>query len=362
MRNGNGCPCLLLLRDILGREKLRWQASDPVDSQTSEMKRFREILFVAELGQKDRAALEQAVVLAERNGGRITVAGVVPRLKAAALLSADGPTSTVLQEAFTSKRRETLAEFIEPFKDRVEFQVVVLMGTAFIEIVRQVLHGGHDLVVKAPRDIDWLDRMLGSDDMHLLRKCPCPVWMHKQASARPYGKVLAAINVDEIDPDSRQGEQWEMGRLLLELASSLAESMRADLHVAHVWEVPGEIVFRQKLVGVSEAEIAEYRAFVEHRRRKTIEGLLASVGNITRLNGDEPYAPTVHFVKGNPARDLANIADDLQADLILMGTLGRSGTPGLFISSTAEMVLEQISCSVLAVKPPGFRTPVELAD
>jgi len=44
-----------------------------------------------------------------------------------------------------------------------------------------------------------------------------------------------------------------------------------------------------------------------------------------------------------------------------MGTVGRIGIRGLFIGNTAEAILNQVECSVLAVKPPGFQTPVGLA-
>jgi nucleotide-binding universal stress UspA family protein len=41
-----------------------------------------------------------------------------------------------------------------------------------------------------------------------------------------------------------------------------------------------------------------------------------------------------------------------------MGTVAHSGVGGLFIGNTAEAILEPIECSVLAVKPEGFETPV----
>ena len=43
---------------------------------------------------------------------------------------------------------------------------------------------------------------------------------------------------------------------------------------------------------------------------------------------------------------------------MILGTLGRTGVPGLFIGNTAEAVLHQVDCSVLALKPPGFVSPV----
>jgi nucleotide-binding universal stress UspA family protein len=45
-----------------------------------------------------------------------------------------------------------------------------------------------------------------------------------------------------------------------------------------------------------------------------------------------------------------------------MGTVARIGIPGFIMGNTAETILNHIDCSVLAVKPPGFATPVTLED
>jgi nucleotide-binding universal stress UspA family protein len=45
-----------------------------------------------------------------------------------------------------------------------------------------------------------------------------------------------------------------------------------------------------------------------------------------------------------------------------MGTVARTGVRGFIMGNTAETILEQIVCSVLAIKPPGFVTPVTLEE
>jgi nucleotide-binding universal stress UspA family protein len=71
-------------------------------------------------------------------------------------------------------------------------------------------------------------------------------------------------------------------------------------------------------------------------------------------------APKVHLIKGQPRKEIPALAKRLGVDLVVMGTVARTGVPGLFIGNTAEAMLEQIDCSVLAVKPEGFKTPVSL--
>ena len=67
-----------------------------------------------------------------------------------------------------------------------------------------------------------------------------------------------------------------------------------------------------------------------------------------------------HVEEGRAAHVVTETAKRLEADLIVMGTVARTGIPGLIIGNTAEDVLSAAHCSVLAVKPPDFRTPVTL--
>ena len=75
------------------------------------------------------------------------------------------------------------------------------------------------------------------------------------------------------------------------------------------------------------------------------------------------FAPTaIHFLDGAPGRLIPQFVEENRVDLLVMGTVGRTGVPGFFIGNTAEQVLEQVECSVLAVKPDGFVSPVLVAD
>lgn len=68
-----------------------------------------------------------------------------------------------------------------------------------------------------------------------------------------------------------------------------------------------------------------------------------------------PAAPSRRFVShisvGSPAREIAQIASDLEADLIVVGTHGRTGLRRLLLGSVAEGVLRLASCPVLVERP-----------
>ncbi len=83
-------------------------------------------------------------------------------------------------------------------------------------------------------------------------------------------------------------------------------------------------------------------------------------GVLRAYNG--PYRRAIHMPKGSAEKVMAPLAAELQADIVVVGTVARTGISGLIIGNTAEAILDQLRCSVLAIKPPGFKTPVKLDE
>jgi nucleotide-binding universal stress UspA family protein len=59
--------------------------------------------------------------------------------------------------------------------------------------------------------------------------------------------------------------------------------------------------------------------------------------------------------QGHPDTVITQKAGERQADLVVLGTTGRSGLPYLLLGSVAEKVLHMVPCDALVVKPQGFR-------
>jgi universal stress protein E len=70
----------------------------------------------------------------------------------------------------------------------------------------------------------------------------------------------------------------------------------------------------------------------------------------------------MHLLKGEPEEVISEVAENLDVELVVMGTVSRSGLAGFLIGNTAERILQSLDCSVLAVKPQGFVSPVTLQD
>jgi len=331
-------------------------------SVVSNVKRFKNILCVVETGEAVMPALERAVVLAENNQASLTVVHVIDRIWTGLETPDDDLITGDLQTTMASVNENQLEAIVEPYRKRIDLQTAVLQGVPFLEIIREVLRNKRDLVIKIPQPLDWLDRLFGSDDMHLLRKCPCPVWLIKPEVPKSYRRILAAVDVDDSYAKDELVRRNTMNRHILEMASSLALSEFAELHIVHVWDAIGENAMRSAFGRATDEQIT---AYVEHARRRHEQNLDALIREVIGNTGQDAmnyFKPKKHLVKGWARKDIPVLAKQIDVDLIVMGTVARTGVPGFIMGNTAETILNQIDCSVLAIKPPGFVTPVTLEE
>jgi universal stress protein E len=313
------------------------------------MKRFKQILYYTDAGEGSRAALERAAELALHNRGRLTVLGVVQLPPDLQLLAPALPAAELWDMA-TQDLRDRLEQFVEPVRQKdVQLDIEVLIGTPFIEIIRHVLSHGHDLVMMdAEGGRGGLKGLFfGSTSLHLMRKCPCPVWVIRPGPHHRFERILAAVNPHPCD-EGHPG----VSNTIMRLATSLARLEASELRVVHAWDHPAEDVLRGP-ARLPAAEVDQIVRDTGATHESWVEGLLAR----HPLSGLRHH---VHLLRGEPAEVIIELAAKRRIDLIIMGTIGRTGIPGLFIGNTAETVLRQVDCSVLTVKPEGFVTPVRL--
>lgn len=334
-----------------------------MDAEVNEMKRFKDILCVLEPGEDCKPVLTRAVALAENNQASLTVISVLPHVTVGIGMLKGGPTIAELQEEMKKSHTQKLQRLVESYRKQVKIECKVLVGPPFLDIIREVLRNGCDLLVKMAEQQDWLSRFFASDDMHLLRKCPCPVWLIKPEAAKSYRRILAAVDVGESSPSVTQETLQSMNLQILQMAGSLALSEFAELHIVHVWEAMDESAMRHGVFMMMQEE--KVKAYVEQTRQKhagNLNALLHDLASAQENDMLDYLKPQTHLVKGLASKEIPALAKRIEADLIVMGTVARVGVPGFIMGNTAETILNQIDCSVLAIKPVGFVTPITLED
>ncbi len=316
------------------------------------MQRFKNVLLVIDEKAKSSAALPQAVALCRRNGADLALVNVAEDPARELDLSFTPDFLANLELDQLEERRNCLEELAEPIRaEGIRVSTKVLLGTPFLEIIREVLRSQHDLVMMTAEGRGGFKEMLfGTTSMHLMRKCPVPVWVVKQDQPQHYSRIMAAVN-----PASDDAQKDGLDQKILDLATSLAQLEDGELDIVHTWQFSGESTLRGARSQLSQAEVDQFLQSVEQAYRDGLNGLLANYD----LNG---LNYKTHLLKGG-ARDLIPaIAQENEVDLVIMGTVSRTGVAGFFIGNTAESVLQRVNCSVLTVKPEGFVTPVKLDE
>lgn len=121
------------------------------------------------------------------------------------------------------------------------------------------------------------------------------------------------------------------------LANALAMQQGARLVVVHVLPLPAAVGFEG--VAIMPPAPADFKEVIEERLRTTCPA--------------DRNVPANYFVEeGIPADTILSVAKKWNADMIVMGTHGRTGLGRLLMGSTAEQVMRRATCPVLTVKSP----------
>jgi len=183
----------------------------------------------------------------------------------------------------------------------------------------------------------------GTLSHHLFRKCPAPVWSIP-ANTRTFPKrALVAVDPGENTSDARL-----LSREILRLAMRLAANIGIEVHVGHAWDLWGERMIASKY---GEEGTLSLLALQQEYAHEYMEQLL------TEARCKDVLA-AVHYPKGEPGVAIPKLAEDLDADMVILGSAARRGFDGFFIGSVAETIIGRLERSALVVKRPGFVSPV----
>ncbi len=290
--------------------------------------------------------------MASNNQAQITVIALVDDFNSTA-------TTSDLLDTMVEQRREQLQTLVNSASaSGLKFEIKVLIGKAFVQIIREVLRWQRDLVIKSIESTKGVEQhIFGSTDMKLLRKCPCPIWLIKSSQQQDYREILVGL---DYEPENTQNDA--LNGQLMEMATSLALANFSELHIVHAWRLQHESLLRSPRLGNSDAEVD---AMLEQEESKRRQWLAAIIDKYCSAQGKETtnfLNPQLHLLQGDAQNVVPECAKKLGAELVVVGTVGRTGIPGFIMGNTAETILNQIDTAILAIKPTGFISPVTLEE
>lgn len=317
------------------------------------MKRFNNILAAVDTRFEEHPALDWAARLAEHNQSKLKIVDVVPEFSWVARLAM--PDHERAHQVLLQEKTQNLEALVAPLCDRgIDATTKVLSGKTSFEIMREVLRARHDLVVRVTKGAQSRRAgLLGTTSMRLLRKCPCPVWLVRPDKEPRFDQVLAAVDVSPYDDVRAPLEAHEqLNSAIMQLATSIAQYEDGRRHVVHAWELIGDLMMK---TWTRQEQYEDVVKETETQVAAAFDNFLAPYGLNVRAN-------EVHLLNGDPVLVIPELVKQENINLIVMGTIARTGIPGMIMGNTAESLLERVECSILAIKPEGYISPVTLAE
>ena len=316
------------------------------------MKRFKNILYATETCMVTNA-FQRAIALAENNCAQLTVL----------LVMEPAPASLELLTPYNSKPEHlgeteaALNNLRESYAKRINIETRIVEGDPLFEIIREVTRSQQDLVIKTAEGKGTaLDRIFGTTDIHLLCKCPCTVWLDKPTNIAPIRRIMAPVAFDTLDP-KEEGASEPMNRMILETAVSLAHQEGSECHVLHACQAVGDDLMKGKRSQLSKEEIKSYIDVMRFEQRNCLDRLLERARTWIGTEIFDVVCPKTELRNGAALSVIPILVKELDIELIIMGTVWQTGFSDPFTSNTAESFLNNIDCSVLAVKPTGSTNP-----
>lgn len=310
------------------------------------MKRFKHILVATNTQFDSHPIVDEALEIALHNGATLKIVDVVPEFPWTVRLTMKDHEH--MRELIADEKKAKLDALVEPIRAKgIEVEAKVLHGKTSVEIIREVLRADHDLVLRINKGKQSRRKgYFGNTGMWLLRKCPCAVWLVDPEKAK-FQHVLGCV-------DTSTGDQLdtELNDKVFDLAKSISHYHGGIFSILQAWSVLSEQFLERRM------EHDAFEKMVQGNRDQTKKLLDAFLSK----HGSNVDAANVHLIKGEAADAISHFVRNNGVDLVVMGTVARSGISGMVMGNTAEQILNDMECSVLALKPSDFVSPVQLEE
>ena len=286
------------------------------------------ILVVADQGESC-VATSRGLELAQQLQHSVEIVGFVyAPLKR---IAADKSDQAQIKEQLLQRRREQLEARIARFArdDQKVALKIVWLKDIHPWVTKRAAATQFDLVIKTSHNSGSFGYT--STDWHLLRECPAPVFIAAEKKWHRTKPVLAAL-----DLGTRSRAKRKLNEQVIERAMQLADALGVELRLVSAVVVPTLL---------ADLDLVDPKTYADEHRQQMLPHIRALA---------EKYGlPEKAFEckRGPVDKVITSAAANSRAQVVVMGTVGRSGIKGKFIGNTAESVLQLLRTAVLALKP-----------
>lgn len=305
------------------------------------MNTIQQILAVIDPTVDSQHGLSRSIDLAKKSGASITAFMSIYDFsyEMTTMLSSDE--REAMRNAVVKDRQAWLDDILAQYPDIEIKSQVVWHNRTYEAIIDAVIEQNFDLVVKGTHQHDTLKSVIFTPtDWHLIRKCPAPVLLVKEQAWPERGNILAAVN-----SVSENEQHLALNNRIIKDAQFLCELANAKLNLVNAYPAtPVNIAI----------EIPEFNPSIynESVKKHHVESTYELANKYTIPHSD------CAIEEGLPEDVIPDVAARLNSELVVIGTVGRTGLSAALVGNTAEHVIDSLNCDVLALKPDGYVSPL----
>jgi nucleotide-binding universal stress UspA family protein len=295
------------------------------------MDALKTVLVAIDFDRASEAALSQAVRMAAWNRAAVHAVHIVDTgvvVETQAVLTG---LQEQIQQAFETDAMHRWNGIVASQPGRSECKFHIAVNSPRLAVLKLIEELGADLLVMGVRTDDQDSKGPGPLAMASAEYAPCPVLLASEDHPGAYKRVLACVDFSATS------------RRALEAAARVALQDSAALHVLHVYRSPWR-----------DGRVSAIQGVDASRREAIVEGLKEKVLQLCAEMGEEfaYLKPTVEVMEHQShGRGIVDCARRIDADLVALGTRGRTNLRDVLLGSTAERVIRSAGRSVLAVRP-----------
>lgn len=309
------------------------------------MQSISKILVCLDPNRDEQPAFERALYLAKAYDASIELLLVTYNRGLVTNLFFNSNELEAAKQGYVNSQKR----WVESYLDRAEdanikrTYTVVWHKPLYEAVISHAKEIKADLVIKSTHHHPMVNRVFFTpNDWQLLKSCPVPLILAKSSTQASYQKVMAGI-----DPSHSHSKPETLDSLIVQSSLSIADKLAAECHVTHCY-APLEYQLWSDIgmgmgVGMGPTDFTmgedNYNDYVDELKQGLQKGF-EDVVKAFKLDDDK-----LHLVEGYPEKLLPELVDELDIDLLALGSVYHSGLVG----STAEKILDQVNCDVLSI-------------
>ena len=303
------------------------------------MESYQNILVVIDPTADEQKALARACILAQSTGAKITAHLTIYDFSYEMTTMLSGEEREAMRQTVINDRELWLKDLVAAFNQDISVKVE-WHNRPFESILNAVKDFHYDIIIKSTHEHPTLQSVIFTPtDWHLIRKSWVPLLLVKDHQWPEGGHILAAINAG-----SEEAEHQSLNDKISEEAFKFSRLVNADVNFVNSY--PGTPI--NIAIEIPEFDANEYNDAMKQHHLDVMKK------HADKYGIEDKY---LHVREGLPEDVIEAVAEEIDAELVILGTVGRTGLSAVLIGNTAEHVIDRLNCDLLALKPVGYESP-----